>query len=293
MIKNSLFACVFFFLLYSAFIWTRPNITSSQNQWQDNTIKAENYIFDNSTINQVLVGSSLSCRLVMDSLPAMYNLSFGGYSLFDGLNIIRQSQKYPKHLFIETNLILRNEKEEFTKNLFSPVSYYPAKYFLSFREDKKPVPILINYLNAIRHKIAPPNIPQTKKQTTQNNQNSLGNSEKIFDQLLDMQIKYYSETPDKKLLLQKLNKLKDHIEFFKNQGVNIYFYEMPINPKLSHLALSSSIREGFYQVFPPDSNQYIIPDNTSYRTNDGIHLGRTEAGLYTSYLKSQIKKIIL
>ncbi|HLZ16795.1 MAG TPA: hypothetical protein VKQ08_07135 [Cyclobacteriaceae bacterium] len=48
-----------------------PKLHSSQHQWQDNLIKAQEYIYgERDTTGDIIVGSSLSCRLAMDSLPS-------------------------------------------------------------------------------------------------------------------------------------------------------------------------------------------------------------------------------
>jgi hypothetical protein len=77
----------------------------------------------------------------------------------------------------------------------------------------------------------------------------------------------------------------------KSKGVNIVFFEMPLNPSLVELALSRSVRKRFYDFFPENENNYIkVPDCSGYITTDGLHLNDKEAALYTAYFKEAAKK---
>jgi hypothetical protein len=243
MIKKSLIAFITLFILYTIFISLRPKLSSSQHQWQDNVIKAQRYIYNNSdTLNNVIIGSSLSCRLIMDSLPSFYNLSFGGQSVFDGLKILKNKNKLPKKVFIETNVVLRGESVDFTNSLFSPLSFL-EKYFLSLRADKQPIAISIKYFSALRVRIK--NFIKTKiqlflktkninQEITQTKEitNPILKHDELFDKMLNLQIASYSKQPDTNLLNKQLLLLTEYVKYLKTNGVKVFFFEMPVNYNL-------------------------------------------------------------
>ena len=108
--------------------------------------------------------------------------------------------------------------------------------------------------------------------------------------LLILQIKDNSKTPDIKLLRRCFKKLKAYVINLQKRGVNIVFFEMPVNSVLRNLQKPSIIRSSFYQNFSPAAYTYIpIPDSLKFETTDGIHLNKDDAFIYTSYFKSKIK----
>ena len=70
------------------------------HQWQDNVNKAQQYVYEKSR-DTVMVGTSLSSRIIADSIPMVTSLSFGGCSVEDGLMIILYKGYTPKFILIE------------------------------------------------------------------------------------------------------------------------------------------------------------------------------------------------
>ena len=169
MINRSLLVGIVLFTIYSLVINLKPKLSSTQHQWQDNIAKAQNYVFNESdTLNNIIIGSSLSCRILTDSLPSFYNLSFNGQGIFDGLKIIKNKHNLPKNIFIETNVILRKENSDFTSSLLFPISFYLRKHLLSLRADKQPISILLRYLKIKNHQ--PNEIKNNIKLSTKSNE---------------------------------------------------------------------------------------------------------------------------
>lgn len=274
--------------LYSGFITMKPKLSSSQHQWQDNVIKAQKYIYnENDTMYDVIIGSSLSCRLRMDSLQGFYNLSFGGQSIFDGLKILEKSENLPRNVYIETNVLLRGESKSFTNSLFSPFQYYTGKYFLSLRADKQPIPISIGYFMAFKR------VLKNKIEKLSNkidNPKSNIQRDDLSNKMLNLQIKSYSIQPDSTLLNNRLMELMSYIEFLKQNNVNIYFFEMPVNYKLIELPKTKTIRAKLYEIFPKYEYNYIKTDSSKYITGDGVHLTNDEALKYTFFFKQQFSE---
>lgn len=296
MIKKSILTFLLLFCVYSIFtIWISPKWWhASQHQWQDNTIKAQNYLYDDtSNFKNIIVGSSLSCRLIMDSLPGVYNLSFAGQTIFDGLEIITHKTKFPKNIFIEMNVLLREQTTEFTSNLNSPFLFYPRKVLPSLRFDKQPIAITGHFIS---NRITNPFLKKLKRDLhlTEQKRVPSDSSTSLFSKMLTMQLKSYSELPDERILNMRFITLKKYTDQLEKLGLNVIFFEIPVNYLLNDLPKAKTIRECFYLHYPASSYTYIPIDRfTKYETTDGVHLKREEALEYTRYFRLKMKNLKL
>jgi hypothetical protein len=291
MLKKICLVAVLLFISYAVFVssFAPKWWSASQNQWQANIIKAQKFICGNTdTVEKVIVGTSLSYRLVMDSLPGTYNLSFSGQSIYDGLNILVHKEKIPT-IFIEMNVALFKENEDFTSALSSPVLFYPKKEIRALREDKQPIAIIGNKMSVdfMDHFIM-----KCKYffhlQPQQSGEQANGNE--LFEKMLQLQVKEYSKIPDHQLVMECFNELERYIRILEQMGTRIVFFEMPVNKQLKQLPKAKMIRETFYNKFPEGKYMYIpMPDSIAFKTTDGVHLDEQEALTYTRYLKSKIK----
>lgn len=286
MIKKSLIAFGVLFVSYSIYVGINHKLSSSQHQWQTNLIKAQKYIYDESdTIENVIIGSSLSCRLVMDSLPSFYNLSFHGQGVFDGLKIIKSKKNLPENVFIETNELLRKENEEFTFSVISEIPYFLGKNFLALRAEKQPIPLFIEHsegLNILRWEIR----SLTKRIANMEDSSGLSvKKEELFHKILKQKISVFSEEPDRVLLKEQLSLLLEYVHFLKSNGVRVCFFEMPVNSGLAGLPKMRIPREEIPKFFEKEKIEIFLQDSTQYETSDGIHLAGNEAIKYTSFFK--------
>ncbi len=232
----------------------------------------------------VIIGSSLSNRLIMDSLPGIYNLSLQGQNIYDGLAIIFKKKEIPKTVYLEMNIIMGVENKSFTGSMFSPILYNIRKIFPSLRVEYQPVgqfsKIVMNSIEKIR-----PGSKLLKSPPV---------SDDVFNQVLALRIEEYSIKPDEKTIEDRKAILRNYVTALENKGTKIIFFEMPIHEKLINLPLPSTIREIFHETFPEGRYEYIkTPDCKNYKTRDGEHLGSEEALTYTCYFKSEIRKFNL
>lgn len=140
MIKKSLITALVLLLLHALVVYLYP-ISSTQYALQGNTIKAQQFIYGGAQEN-IIIGSSLSNRLVMDSLQGMSNLSFSGMGIFDGLSILNHSDVTPRIVFIETNIMSRGENEHFTSYVNSPILSPVKEAIPSLRDEYQPIGML-------------------------------------------------------------------------------------------------------------------------------------------------------
>jgi hypothetical protein len=289
MLRKIIFVALILTVGYAVFVssFAPKWWNASQNQWQTNVIKAQNFIFGNtdSAVN-VIIGTSLSCRLIIDSLPKTYNLSFSGQSIYDGLNILVHKDKLPPKIFIEMNVALSKENKDFTSTINSPVLFYPKKNILALREDKQPMGIIGNRIHKgiMDHFILKCKYffhLEPKKNEAENTDKN-----KLFEKMLQLQVEAYSKIPNEQLVNECFNTLAKYTMELERKGTTVVFFEMPVNSKLNYLPKAKIIRDTFYSRFPKSKYQYIpIPDSLSFKTTDGVHLDEHEAMTYTSYLK--------
>ena len=111
----------------------------AQSQNQENIIKSENYIFNLNTDSNLIIGTSLSSRIVFKYLNNTSDLTLSGLSIYDGINILFRTNKKPKKIFIESNFIFKNMDDNFSNDLFSNPNFYLKKSFSFLRENNKPI----------------------------------------------------------------------------------------------------------------------------------------------------------
>ncbi len=284
MLKKTFVLFIILFGAYTLIIILNPRSSASQHQWQENAVKGERYIYDRSdTLNNVIIGSSLACRILTDSLPNFYNLAFAGQSVFDGLEILKHKQKLPHTVFIETNKIFIDPNKEFTASLFSPFSFALKKYCISLRSDKQPLAFIYPAVQNMFHKNSSnAGLPGAEPKNAE-----------MFNKMLAMQVEEFSIIPDSGYVIKQFALLTKCINDIKSKGVNIVFFEIPLNPNLVELPLAKFIRNEFYNHFPANTNNYIkMPDCSGYITTDGLHLNDADAIKYTKYFKEEMKRFI-
>jgi hypothetical protein len=293
MIKKSIIFTIFLLICWNFLIQYKP-FSLSQHQWQDNIISAEKFIYDIDSIDNLIVGSSLARKLQMDSLPNFYNLSLGGQSIFDGLNILRNKKNLPRNVFIETNVFVRGENSNFNEIVSSSILNKLKESSSIFRTDKQPLayvgkrvvsPIVSGFFYKIIYMVRDKIKLEFQPKETINPSES-GNT--IFDKMLALQLDNYSKDIDTSMMNNRFESLKNHIEFLESKGVKVFFFEMPVNPALLELNRSKYLRHRVKSEF---QNNYFIslPDNIEiYKTGDGIHLTSEESKIYTEYFKNEV-----
>ncbi len=310
MIKKTLIS---FLLLTALYIMgvrlMMPFPKAAQHQWQDNAIKAQDYLYQKGAGSRnVLVGSSLSCRILTDSLVNFTNLALNGQSIFDGLAIIDHKKELPVNVFIELNMVMRGENKIFTGSLFQPMLFVMRDKLPALRDGYQPLGLagkpvsacVQTLLSALKSRLirkkpeaVPPAIAATGQEPAAQTSTvqapvKVNLSDGLFLRLLKIQEDNYSKAADSASLYRNLNELARYVDGLRSKNVNVYFFEMPIDAHLSDLPLARSIRDGFHRIFPPGKYVYIPqPDCTGYETSDGLHLRDPDAIRYTSYLKSR------
>ena len=284
MIRKSLLFSIFLSILWSLLISIRP-FSISQHQWQDNIIRAEKFIFDtDSTIKNLILGSSLALRIQTDSLPNYYNLSLASHGIFDGLHILRLKKHLPLNVFIEINNINSRENQTFKEIIHSPIRNILKDNFSMFRSDKQPLAVILRIIELIPYRMMLGYNHSTNKKTEEKSS--------LFNEMLNGHKAKLSRQIDSLDMDKQFGTLSNHIQFLISKGVNVVFFEMPINPQLVELNKPIYIRERVQKEYP--NCKFIpLPDNFEYyETADAVHLMSHEAELYTSYFRDESIKAV-
>lgn len=298
MIKKALLSFFIIFITYTiitTYVVDRHKFVS-EHQWQDNQIKAQEYLYSNTdSVENIIVGSSLADRLIVGYLPSIYNLSMGGLGIFDGLQTISRKGIYPQTVFIEMNKLDRKASIDFTTSLNNPIMTFLRKYFIPIRDGKQPMGfIAIPYGEKITayglyvvqtavHTVAG-KIVNRKEETTE----KVDMVAKILPRLLEEE----SHIPNASDLEKDAQNLKHYVDILEKNNVKVVFFEMPIQHELCGLNKPMAIRNQFYKTFPRDKYQYIdMPDCSDYVTTDGLHLDKESAEKYTFFFKDQMDKL--
>ncbi len=298
MIKKALLSFFIIFMTYTIIVTyvVDPHKFVSEHQWQDNQIKAQEYLYSNTdSIKHIIVGSSLADRLVVGYLPDIYNLSMGGLGAFDGLQTITKKGVYPKTVFIEMNKLDRKASTDFTTSLNNPIMTFLRKYFMSIRDGKQPMGfIAIPYGEKVTayglylaqtavHTIAGKIISREKEGLEE-----VDMVTKILPRLLEEE----SHIPNAADLEKDAQNLKKYVDILEKNHVTVVFFEMPIQHQLCGLSKPEAIRNQFYKTFPRDKYQYIdMPECNDYTTTDGLHLDKASAEKYTFLFKDAMSKL--
>lgn len=267
--------CSTYMLLMHAF----PGLTVSQNQNQTNYIKAEQYLYASDVAKPVvIVGTSLSARLVADSLPGAYNLAFGGMSVTDGLAIVERSSQKPRLLLIEINLFYKTGSARFLEPLFNPVNYQLKKYFVSLRSDKQPIALATAALIRV--------LKNAKGHRGQSSGRKAEKDPPFQQQVFSNYLTQYNILPDTTAVTGSLKMLKTAVVALQREGIKIVFLEMPVNEGLIRSPRHQYLSHAFRAAFPSSLYTYVPNQKWNFRTTDGLHMNRMEAQKFTKYLRT-------
>ena len=291
MIKKSL---ILFLILITINIIIRdiykPDIITSQSQWQDNQISAQTFLYSNTdSIENIITGSSMAFWIATDSLNNFYNLAMGGESAKDGLEIIKRKGVYPKRVFIETNVILKQGHTELFDILYNPVMHPLREKTSIFRDGKQPLPLVSSLLNSqvIEH-IIPYNIPFFKISKNKETQNKIK-----LPETENTPQRNNLEAIEYKVPETVIRELQEYISDLEQHNTEIIFFEMPTENIDCNSDVAPLYRTTTEKLFPPGKYTYIpSPKCGSYQTSDGVHLLRSEALRYTRYFREQVDSLI-
>jgi len=281
MVVRSILVTVVLLVFWSVVIrWLPGELETGQGLWSDNQIAAENYL--GGTTNEesyvALLGSSLSQLLHLDSVSGMrvYNLGLSAQGVGDGLNLLAVGPP-PAIILIETNIILKEDNEDF-RHVFES----PARLFL------------VRNVPALRHRYQPVGVGLgiTRKITQKKRTNSALRDRPINEKSLEAKHREYAEPVKEKDFIDRLSVLRERLRPLEEAGTKLVFFEAPVHPDLCDSPRARSIRAGVKAIFQSSAHVYVPqPDCNDYFTTDGHHLGNKSGAAFANWLKHQLEQI--
>ena len=272
MIKKSFLSFLVMFGIHAVVTYLLPSLGMATNQWQDNMVKAQHFLYDEDA-DTAMIGTSLSARILPDSIPSVRSVAFGGCAVEDGLRLILSKPKVPHCVLVETNLFLRNGNEELVEKMTKGIIPQVKRWIPSLRESNEPICLL----SGLMIKAAGIN-PQAAAMTVDLEQLK----ESIKRHLADD--KSLSDTE----LAQRMETIKPLLIQLEQKGTKPIFFEMPIHQELYHLKELEQTRQAVRKAFPKTRYAYLPNDTTTYLTTDGLHLDYEGQQRYSHFIKQAL-----
>jgi len=285
MIKKSIITCICCFVVYNLFLFfSREGKKTGQYQYQENIIKAEHYLFASRPYRCVMVGTSLSDKMLVDSLPGMYSLSLPGLHPVDGLHLIESGRYLPDTVFIETNFIFSPEDKAFTGHFDSKLRNTLKKELPALREANQPVGVARYFIGSLFQN-------EKKAGAARVIKNEINIPPSVFLRLLRGKQEAY-RVIDTAAVDSGLTVIAQRVNGLIARGCKVCFFEMPISRELEDLPMPVYVRQSMEKRFDKMAGVGFIrlPATHDYKTLDGIHLNEYGAREYTNYFKSEVMR---
>ena len=275
MVKKSILVCTVLLCLHAAWVACFPERGVPTHQFQDNVVKVQRFLYAESPY--VLVGTSLSARILKDSIPEVTSIAFGGSSVENGLRLVLCKPAAPRVLFVETNLLLRESDADFIDRAVAPIPYMVKRVFPSLREQYQPICLFADVMLG-----ATGVNPQRGAATV--NREFLERC--IQDALVADTVCSSDRAHGRMELIASL------LSAIEAKGSRLVFFEMPVNPRLEGMASFRQVRELVEERFPRARYAYMPRDTAAYLTTDGMHLDYEGQCRFSSYFKNNVRGYI-
>jgi hypothetical protein len=255
---------------------------------QNNIVKVQRYVYaDNSDLKMVILGSSLAANLNVKHIgEGVKSIALGGGSSKTGLEILKRSKSKPPIVLVEINdTIVRQIDAELLDSLYHPIFYGMRQYLPMMREEYRPISVFINSLKSRSQ--------QNLKMMTREELDSLEGrnltpelTQKAIKNTVEINSKPLSEK-DVKSMKQEADGIKNQIaELKKNTGAKVVLFDIPLESRVNATLRLKQVRELTKKLFPPDRFEWLPPPKErEWRTNDGLHLIRSDARDFAEFLR--------
>ncbi|MEG4582830.1 hypothetical protein QUA71_24930 [Microcoleus sp. MON1_C5] len=257
-------------------------------QRENNIVRSQRYVYQqDSDLKMVIVGSSLAARLNEKHIgEGVKNLAFGARSSKTGLEIVKRSKSKPPIVLVEINdTITRKIDSELLDSLYHPIFYWMRQYLPMLREEYRPISVFIDYLKS-RSKQNQKPMSREALDSIEGRNVTPELSKKAIQTTVDIQSIPLSEK-DAENMKQEADLMRNQIaEIKKNTGAKVVLFDMPRESRVNTTIRIKQVQELAKKLFPPDSFEWLPPPKErEWRTNDGIHLIRSDAKDFAEFLR--------
>ena len=275
MIKKAFFSFFCFLTSYIILIAIFPNKGVGTHQWQENQIRAHQFLYE-KTSDTVLIGTSLSARLLLDSLNTVCSCAFSASVVEDGLRLLLLKEQTPRFVLLETNYLLRPSNGDIIKvNTQGPLPTL-RRIIPVLREQNSPIS-LVGFI-CMRDALTPTGEVDIERL-----------ERNIENRISDDHTHYLTETQ----MTERINTIQSLIRQVESRGSIIVLFEMPLNKRIVHTPSNDQTRQVVHRMFPPEMYNYLTNDTSSYLTNDGEHLDSEGQRRYSHFLRNELKSMLV
>ncbi len=254
----------------------------SQNYWQDNMLVLQRFVYNPTQNDNIILGSSLSLTGLNNLTPDYYNLAAGGANPFTGLEIIKRTHKKVKRVFIETNYLLSKSPadDRYLGSIFTPVLYDARKYLPVLLQKSQPFSLTGGWLT------------QTIFPTV-----SVIDEKGLNPTMRAARIANFKQTNADSVAIKptvekNITRLAEYLAHLRSQGVELYFFEMPVDCALTNNAQPVYFRNQINNFCKQYNIQQLASEPCdNYNTKDGNHLDSASAEKYKQFFYSQVAKL--
>lgn len=277
-LKSALLAVVLFCFHYICASLC-PSIKGYMGQRDKNVMVIDNYVYGHEHFDKVCVGSSMTEKIIADSIPGLYNLGLLACCAMDGLEFIAMKPKdeLPKTVYVEMNNAHSNSLNKFLQEEYKPgFGSFLKGIFPNMRKEYAPVTMFKSAC------------VKTLKGEGRNN------IVPVDTATLSRSIAYLKEDGwlkwgrhlDYEGCSIGFRMLKERLDILQARGVKIVFFWVPMNKTIEQGPRMSDLKAFIYKFFPASQYSYMPMDETAYPTSDGIHLDDMSARQFTMFFKS-------
>lgn len=280
MIKNSIVVAIVLFLIHLLIVIVVPDSGGIMGQKDSNIVVVQRYLYNKKHYKYVSVGSSMTEKIISDSIPDFYNLGLLSSCALDGIHYIlmKPDDELPDIVYVEINNAHSNTLNlSLLKSFDSGVLSFLRCNIPSFRDEYKPVTMLkSNIINFF-----------AKKETSFVEVDTVTLKSAIEYMNKDGWLKWGYHL-DYNGCIEGFCMLKNSIEELKARGVKVVFFMVPMNKVIEKGPKMSDLVRNVHLFFPDSIYCYMPVDSTEYPTSDGIHLDDSSARAFTSFFKNNI-----
>jgi hypothetical protein len=257
---------------------------------QNNIVKAQRYIYqDNSDLKMVVVGSSLTANLnVKDIGEKVKSIALGGGASQTGLEIVKRNRNKPPIVLVEINdTIARKVDLDLVNSLYNPVFYWVRLYLPMMREEYRPVSVFVDALKS-RSK-SDRKLSRSELDSLEARNLTPELSKKGIQMAVDVESQPLS-AKDAESITKEAEFIKNQIaEIQKNSGTKVVLFDIPQESVVDAQIRKKQVRELVKQLFDSESFEWLPPPPPrEWRTNDGIHLIRSDARDFAEFLRDKL-----
>lgn len=280
---------IFLVITYNAIIVIgRPkiDITNAPNPYLENSIIAEEYLFEKKDIPVIIAGSSISKTMLNEIIiddTNFWNLSFTASTPLQSLNLILKGKSNPKIILVEIGWGILNiaDNKKQIDNLTDPRLYAIKTILPVFRKKYQPVNVINSFANRYILK---------SRRIDKNQVNEIKPEPAAYKVGFDSYMRL-SETRPHKQIDSILREMRRIVTVLEKRKINVIFFETPMDKRLAGTDAISKIKQKALCFFPADHYAWISPPSESgFVTSDGVHLSFASAVKFYDYLKRETKR---